>query len=380
MKRIIIIIFCTLLLLSCKQSNNSQRSIIYLKFQNSIDSIFNLYPESVGILAHVESSQYGISWSGCAGYSDKTNKSHLTADQPAFIASSMKPYVAASILKLEEINKLSIEDPVSKYLTERTSKLLLKEGYDLDAIKLKHLLTHTSGIYDYLQPEYFNMVTNEKNHRWTREEQLILSMQMGEPLANPADTFVYTDANYLLAAEIIETIKGVPYNVAMRELLNFKDLEFEHTWFPTLEDANLKTKQLVHQYWSSRGWDSYEIDPSFDLYGGGGMATTTKELAKFSDKLFSGNIIKDTTILNKLFSKIIPSNGEESGYCMGLTETKVNGNKCYNHGGFWGTRVIYFPEFQTSIAVFILEKDKSKLGFRIIEPLQKQAINIINDT
>jgi len=324
-------------------------------------------------MAHIEAPQKNISWSGCVGYSDD-KQAILSPDQPAMIASSMKPYVAATILKLEEDKKLTIEDPIKDYLLVRTKNLFEKEGYDLEAIRIKHLLSHTSGIYDYLQPEYFSMIANDKQHRWTREEQLMLSILMGSPLAPPADTFVYTDANYLLAAEIIESIVEKPYYSAMKDLLKFNQFDFKHTWFPTLESPNPTTKNLVHQY--CYGWDSYDVDPSFDLYGGGGMATTTEELARFSNKLFSGEIITDSLILSKIFSRLDPQDGNaKSNYCLGLTETNVNGYKCYIHGGFWGTSIAYFPELKTSIAVFILKQGNGKLKYAILESLIKQIEN-----
>ncbi len=304
-------------------------------------------------------------------------KIRLVSDQPALIASSIKPFVSASILRLEELKKLTIDDAIGRYLTDKTTRLFEGDGYDLEAIKIKHLLAHISGIYNYADAEYLDMIQNDKQHRWTREEQLLRSIEMGDPLSPPADTFVYADANFLLATEIIETITELPFYTAMRKLLKYEELGFEDTWFPTLEKPNPATKSLVHQYWSSRGWDSYDIDPSFDLYGGGGIATTTQELTQFFYNLFQGNIIRDSTTLNKIFTKIIPPGEEDNGYCLGLGEDIINGHRYYWHGGFWGTNVMYFPELETSIAIYVLEKDKSQMVYNeipgaIVEKLAKQ--------
>ena len=72
------------------------------KLQLMIDSIYGANPTAVGIMVHVEAPKYGVSWSGSIGYSEKKQKTILEADQPALIASNVKTYVSATILKLVE--------------------------------------------------------------------------------------------------------------------------------------------------------------------------------------------------------------------------------------------------------------------------------------
>ena len=73
---------------------------VEIKLQAIIDSIYKLNPASVGILLHVESPEKGISWSGASGYTGKDNQTLLEPDQPGLIASNIKTFVAASILRL----------------------------------------------------------------------------------------------------------------------------------------------------------------------------------------------------------------------------------------------------------------------------------------
>jgi len=359
---------------SCKTSSNTIKTneATSNSYQSIIDSFYRLHPEAIGLMVHLESPDKYLSWSGCAGVSDKDQQTKLLATQPALIASSIKPYVAATILRLEEMNKLTIEDPIGDYLTEKTAKLYSSDGYNLSAIKIKHLLAHRSGIYNYANAEYLDLVSKDKQHRWTRDEQLARTISIGDPLGNPLDTFVYTDANFLLATEIIETVYEQPFYTAMRDLLKYKDLGLKHTWFPTLEKPNPNTLPLAHQYWTEKGWDSYEIDISFDLYGGGGLAATTRELATFTYALFNGNIIKDPIVLNKIFTKVIPDESKDNGYCLGLVEVKANGYTSYGHGGFWGTTMEYYPELDLAVAVYVLDRSQGKLRRELINSLVKQ--------
>jgi D-alanyl-D-alanine carboxypeptidase len=337
------------------------------QFQSFIDSVYTANPASVGIMVHVEAPKHGISWSGASGHPGKDTLEALEADQPALIASNIKTYVSAAILKLVEEKKLSIELPIKDLLTEKTRTLFENGGYDLEAIRIKHLLSHTSGIQNYANMDYIDFIDKNKAYRWTRDEQLERTVTTGPPLGPPAKLFNYSDANYLLLTEIIENITNKPFYNAMRELLKYNKLGFDHTWFPTLEEKPAGTKPLVHQYWGVSNWDSYDIDASIDLYGGGGIACPPKDLASFVYKLFNAEIISDTTILNLIFTEIKTDVPPLSPYYLGLWSYGYQGIKGYGHSGFWGTIAIYFPDLEVSVAVFILEKDKSDLRNDIIE-------------
>ncbi len=312
-----VLYFLAFLAVSCSSkanetnAPNTTRPINTTVYQAVLDAMYQEFPESIGIMAHVESPSAGISWSGSVGYSDDKNKNPLHPKDPALIASCIKTYVSASILKLQEEGKLTIEDPIAKHLTAKTVALFRKDAYAMDSIKIKHLLSHTSGIGDYVNTDYFLKIDNNPTYRWTRDEQLQLATEVTDPLGAPQELFKYADVNYLLATEIIEQKTKQPFYTAMRDLLEYEALGFENTWFPTLEEKPINTKPLVHQYWNEEdwgeakmdiSWDSAEHDISWDLYGGGGIATTMEELAKFSYHLFHGDIIKNKAVLslNKL--------------------------------------------------------------------------------
>lgn len=353
---------------SCK-STKLRNQTTFHKYQSVLDSIYAANPNTIGIMAHIESTKHKISWSGSVGLSDKNKRISLESDQPALIASSIKTYVSATILRLQELEKLTIEDAVKKYLSKETTQLFEQDGYNLEEIKIKHLLSHTSGIVNYGTADYLDWVDKHQQHRWTRDEQLELTIKAGNPLGKAGNIFQYTDANYLLTTEIIEQVTDKPFYEAMRDLLKYNELSLSNTWFPTLENKPVGTKSLVHQYWGDKNWDSYEHDISWDLYGGGGIATTTKELAQFSYNLFNGNIIENDEILNLIFTKINTQDGRDNRYLLGLSKGNIEGHTTYGHGGFWGTTVLYFPELDISIAVYVLERNERILRRNILRSL-----------
>ncbi len=165
---------------------------------------------------------------------DCRHKSHEFSETIALVlnANNIKTYVSATILRLVEEEKLSINDPIKKLLSNKTRTLFEGAGYNLNAIKVKHLLSHTSGIQNYANQEYVDFINHNKKHRWTRDDQLALTIRLGSPLGKPGFTFSYTDANYLMCTEIIETIERKPFYTAMRELLRYETLDLDNTWFP----------------------------------------------------------------------------------------------------------------------------------------------------
>jgi len=376
MKKLSILII-SVILFSCTGKKNSDLSQVNFdtKFQKSIDSIYDANPDVKGIMVHIESPSNNISWSGASGYSDFNEKQILDPEQPALIASCIKTYVSATMLRLVEMGKIQLDQSIKSLLTEDTRKLFQDDGYQLDSINVSHLLSHSSGIEDYANDAYIEYITNNPKHRWTRNEQLQWAVNVGDPLGKAGSVHSYADANYLLLTEIIEGLTDKPFYQVMRELLRYDDLGLNNTWFPTLEETPKNASPLVHQYWGKYNWDSNDIDISWDLYGGGGIACNTEDLAKFSYNLFNSNIVKDTAVFNQIFTKIITQDTVQHNYYLGLAKFDYQGIKGFGHWGFWGTVVVYFPKLKTSIAVYVLEKDKEFLTRDILE----QMVKLMND-
>jgi len=342
---------------------------IEVRFQEILDSIYQANADCGGIMIHVEVPDKGISWTSAAGYTNIETKEKLDKNQAALIASNTKTYVAAAILKLIENHQLELDEPIKKLVYKKTKKQLKKAGYDISKITVKNLLSHTSGITDYVTDEYFAFVDNHPQHQWWRDEQIDWAMKVADPI-DAGKKFAYGDINYLLLTEIIERKTNQPFYQAMRSLLDFNSYNLNSTWFVTLEQTPT-TLPLVHQYTSKLKENSYNINPSWDLYGGGGIASTTKDLAMFFQLLFEGKIIQDKHILESMHSYVLPK--EESSYGLGIRILDFFGHEAYYHGGFWGTDAIYIPEYNASIAVFTSVKEKRDLN----AILTNQIINLL---
>lgn len=302
-----------------------------------------------GVLLHVESPKQKISWSGAAGVSDVKTQAKLQADQTFRIASVTKTFVACSILRLWEMGKLSLNDPISKYISAEHTAILKEGGYDPDQINLRHLLTHSSGMFDHAATKiYFDKILADPGHKWTRTEQLRACITWGKPIGQPGEKFRYSDTGYTLLGETLEKMTGKSMGEAFESLLQLKKLGLSSTWVE--DDSNQARNNLkrIHQYFD--GADTYDFHASIDLYGGGGLLSTSKDLALYFQQLFNHKVFAQTATLDTMLDERHYTIKPQMDYRMGMYVIQVNGEKVYTHSGFWGTQVIYVPSQNASIA------------------------------
>lgn len=353
-------------------SNICNAQTLEQELQFILDTTYQANKDAVGFMIHIESPSKNISWTSAVGFSSKDTNEKLNKNQPLLIASNTKTYVSATILKLVENGKLNLNQSIKKLVKRRTKKLLKKNGYNLNKINVKQLLSHTSGITDYVDDAYFLFVNDNPNYKWSRNEQIKLAMKLANPV-EAGTTYAYGDINYLLLTEIIERKTKKPFYTAIRDLLEFKKHNLNNTWFVDLEKKPTTTLPFANQYSSKFNTGSLGINPSWDLYGGGGLASNTKDLAIFFQLLFEGKIIKDKSILSQMYTYVLPKE-KSRNYCLGLFNIpSFFGDNVYYHGGFWGTDVIYIPTINTSISIFTLVREKRNLNIQI----NKEIINLL---
>ena len=198
-----------------------------------------------------------------------------------------KPFVAAAALRLVEDRRLSLDATVAMLLPGEYDELLRSGGYDTRAITLRHLLTHTSGIYDFAADAYDSSIPDgftsqvylDLGRRWTRFEQVGFAVSHGAPYGPPGARFGYSDTGACLVGEVLERTTGLSMGSAIRELVGYERLGHGHTWQESVEPEPAGLPPLSHQYEGE--YDVADMDPSVDLYGGGGLMSTCGDLARF---------------------------------------------------------------------------------------------------
>ncbi len=323
-----------------------------IAFQELLDK--NVFPHSLppGLGVHIEAPRYGISWAGVAGVSKTDTDQQVSINQAYRIASITKTFVATSILLLYETGQLSLDDPVINYLSPAHIAILKKGNYAIDSISIRHCLNHTSGLFDYARSERFEEIAlGEPQHHWTRTEQLEGAMKWGEATGKPGELYGYSDTGYILLGEVIERLTQQNLGVAVRQLIGYERLGLSHTWWEKLEPTPLTMLPQVSRYSGSR--DVTSMDPSFDLYGGGGIVSTSTDLAMFMQHLFNHRIFKQRTTLDMMLSQpdFPVDYTPHKDYRLGVYKVTIYGMEAFMHSGIWGTQLMYIPAYNASIAL-----------------------------
>lgn len=289
---------------------------------------------AVGLSVAIVPVNGAWSWAAARGLADREAGEPLTPAHGFRIASITKTYTAAAILRLAELGKLDLDDPIARHLPEDFSAKLVAGGYDPRAIRIRHLLNHTSGMREHVSEAWLREHGGKTGRVSTPAEQLDGAMAAGPPLAPLGTAFHYSDTGYVLLGGIIERHTGKPLHAALRDLQRWDEHGIDRTWFETLEPARAPQ---AHQYWegtSTRGWH-----PSFDLYGGGGIVASPSETAKFLRVLLAGELFEQPRSLQVMRTPGVPD--AWNGYGAGLFELEVDGEKLTGHSGFWNTFVFH---------------------------------------
>ncbi|MEX9974942.1 serine hydrolase domain-containing protein [Providencia rettgeri] len=291
----------------------------------------------------------------------------LTVDTPLRIASNTKTFTAAAILRLAEMEKLSIDDAISEYIDPQYNTLLSTQ-YNTHAITIRHLLEHSSGLLDHADGDYLKAVLKQPNYVWSRTEQIEMYMRKQFPTFSPAKSFIYSDTGYILLGDIIERITGQSLGLAVRELLHFDSIGLESAYWESLEQPPQIAAPRARQYLGKL--DGTHIHASMDTYGGGGLVMSSKQMAIFLEALFEGNIFSSPNTLETMLS--MGSHEGAEHYRLGIMVNVVNGITLYSHLGFWGSVAYYAPEAKTSAAGFVDDKESRETLICIIESLLNQ--------
>src|SRR5690606_12859765 len=129
------------------------------------------------------------------GYADIANKRPATPDTKFRIGSITKQFAAASILKLQEDGRISVNDKLSKFIPD------FPRG---DEVTIHHLLTHTSGIRSYTdKPDFLEAVTVG-----AKPEAMIDSFRSDPYDFDPGERFHYNNSGYFLLGYLIAQVRS----------------------------------------------------------------------------------------------------------------------------------------------------------------------------
>ncbi len=253
------------------------------------------------------------------------------------IGSMTKQFTAIAILILEEQGKLSIKDPVSKYIPD------FPNGND---ITIHHLLTHTSGIKDFTKMKSIKDIAQKE-----MTPKMMVDFFKDEPVDfKPGEKFEYNNSGYVLLGYIIELVSGESYENFITKNI-FQKLGMSHSYYAT--DRPIIHKRASGYHKKENGYVNKTIISYTVPYSSGALMSTLGDMLKWQIGINKNLLLKEE-ISNKAFTKYRLNNGEIINYGYGWHLRDIKGISTREHGG----SIFGFK----SMAVYVPEKDLYIIG------------------
>jgi len=275
------------------------------------------------------------------GTENISTKASLCNESVFQLASISKMFTGVGVMKLVEQNKLNVKDPVEKYFP----------GFPYKGLTIEHLLTHRSGLPNYLY-FYYQYAKNDSVSFTNARVIEILQEKHPLPYFKPGRRFQYSNTNYVILAVLIEKLSGQTYQAFLKQEI-FNKAGMKHTSFFHPLDT------LPHQTFAfNYRKKQVGTDVLDGVYGDKGIFSTTGDMLLFSKALFEGKIIASINVATK--PKVHTKYGQFYGY--GFRINPNMGDTIVFHNGWWHgfrTAFHYRKSDKTTIVVLSNRLDKT---------------------
>jgi D-alanyl-D-alanine carboxypeptidase len=317
--------------------------------QPLLDDFLAAHDDMPGVLLHVEAPSISSSWSGGAGVAERGGQ-QLTGRECFRVASITKTFVAVSVLRLVDAGTIALDEPALPHISEPAASMFRRAVPDATVITVRQLLQHTSGVYDFGNDVHYRRAIGEDPAReWSATDLIGIAFEHGSSYGPPGEAFHYSDTGYVLLALLLEQCTGLPLAAALRTTAGIEQLGLAATWLEGKEPEPLEVPQRVHQYVGQA--DTFDFNPSFDGYGGGGLVSTGHDLATYVRAIARGELLSPESTAAMLDFTAITDLGDIGQRCgLGIFHSSVDGIGRIGHEGFWGTWMYHFPEHDITVA------------------------------
>ena len=272
------------------------------------------------------------------GLADLEQRTPMTEKTVLRVGSVTKQFTAALVLKLVDQGKLSLDDTLSRYLTD------FPRGGE---VSIRQLLNHTSGVMSYTNPKVMSQLRDAGRREWTLKD-LVARIQTLTPLYEfePGTAWSYSNSGYMLLGAIVEKVTGKSYAEALKTVL-LDPIGLNDTRVDNLAEvvpdraAGYETSKT-----SSSGFKNADFISMGAAGPAGAMRSTAADLLKWHAALFGGQVLKPETLAQmqapgRLKDGRLSSKGrvppawlpETTEYGLGLFLGKTDGHTTVGHGG-----------------------------------------------
>lgn len=316
-----------------------------------------------GVIAIIADRSGTVHYRNLLGYADVEAKKPISEDNVFWIASMSKMFAGASIMMLVDEGKVSLDDPVTKFIPQLNKWMVVAEKDDTHVllkplvrpVTIRHVLSHTSGLAGSSE---LQQVTGADS---TPLKARALSSVTGPLQWQPGDKYAYGNQGMNIAARIVEIVSGMPYEVFLQKRF-FDPLDMKETTFWPNE---AQVARLAAAYGPNkekngyaRGGLGYLTKPLSDRVhrfpeAGGGLFSTTHDIFRYGLMLANDGELDGRRYLSH--AAVAELRKEQTG------STKVNyslgyhlRNGMFGHDGAYGTDLSVDPK-TGMVAIFMVQ-------------------------
>lgn len=247
------------------------------------------------------------------GLADLERNVPLTPESLLDAGSIRKQFVAAAVLLLVEDGKLALSDDVRKHIPE-----LHDFGH---TITIDHLLTHTSGIRDWVALQ-----------NWANGDIPVMSMIMRQRTLNfvPGTEWSYSNSGYVLLPDIVTRVSGMKFSEFLHQRV-LEPLGMKSSRYIDNPLIVIPNRALAYEPLAGGTWIMDMRLSENERGGAGGLFTTAADLVTWNDALGTGRL--GTFVTAKIQEPATLSNGRRLTYARGLSLMNETAGRMLLHGG-----------------------------------------------
>lgn len=286
---------------------------------HTVDSIATHVLQETGVpSASVAVVTHGrIAYAQAYGAARLEPRRAATPDMRYAIGSISKEITAGAILLLQQAGKLSLDDPVGRYVPGLTRG---------NTVTIRQILSHTSGYQDFWPQDY---VPPSMEHSIT--PQAILDHWAKQPLDfAPGSRWEYSNTNYTIAGLIVQRVSGMPFfQFVQRRILTPAGIGDP-------VDFDAKGPAAIEP----TGYMRYGLGPlrpapstgSGWVYGAGELALTPRDLAKWDIAMITQSVLAPAS-WHDMETTVVRTDGVSTGYGLGVDIGTTRGHRVVEHSG-----------------------------------------------
>jgi CubicO group peptidase (beta-lactamase class C family) len=276
------------------------------------------------------------------GLADLESKTPIRPDTVFRLGSITKQFSAAVMMQLVSEGKLSLDDPLSKFVPDYP-----QPGA---TATVRQLLNHSSGVMSYTSIPGW-MVEANTNRPYSTAQMIDLFKALPPP-SRPGEAWSYNNSGYVLVGAIIEKVTGKSWHQAIAERIA-GPLKLRSTRYGVGEE---RFPKMAKGYTLDEG-GKFVAAPKIHMsvpHAAGGLVGSVEDLAALANALHHGRLLKPEEY-QAMTSPAKLNDGSSAPYGFGLHLDALRGMKTIGHGGgIFGfvTASTYIPEKDVFVAVF----------------------------